>query len=174
MANNKPIDKSYLVKQLKNYETEIIDKKYVAKDSVATTLEAEVTDEQVTSALLAKTELEKKVDKTSIVTTLSSESTDEEVASAKSTYDGLQKAESDTKEQFGTASGEVISVDDSADGNVIDLSVEGKSFQQTYTGKNISPNIPNVATTVKNGITYSSNENGEFTIKGTATEDKVQ
>ena len=29
MANNKPIDKSYLVKQLKNYETEIIDKKYL-------------------------------------------------------------------------------------------------------------------------------------------------
>ena len=70
MANNKPIDKSYLVKQLKNYETEIIDKKYVAKDSVATTLEEEVTDEQVASAFLAKTELDKKVDKTSIVNEL--------------------------------------------------------------------------------------------------------
>ncbi len=137
MANNKPIDKSYLVKQFKNYETEIIDKKYVAKDSVATTLEEEVTDEQVASALLAKTELDKKVDKTSIVTELSEESTDDEVVGALTTYNELQKLESANKEQFATASGNFITVNDSVDGNIVDLKLYGKSEQKQYTGKNL-------------------------------------
>ena len=137
MANNKPIDKSYLVKQFKNYETEIIDKKYVAKDSVATTLEEEVTDEQVASALLAKTELDKKVDKTSIVTELSKESTDDEVVGALTAYNELQKLESANKEQFATASGNFITVNDSVDGNIVDLKLYGKSEQKQYTGKNL-------------------------------------
>ena len=32
MANEKPISKDYLLTQLKNYETEIINKKYIEKE----------------------------------------------------------------------------------------------------------------------------------------------
>ena len=154
MANNKPIDKSYLIKQLKNYETEIIDKKYVAKDSVATTLEEEVTDEQVASALLAKTELDKKVDKTSIVTELSEESTNDKVVGALTTYNELQKLESANKEQFATASGNFITVNDSVDGNIVDLKLYGKSEQKQYNGKNLfDPNkIVSNQVSYKDGI----------------------
>ena len=154
MANNKPIDKSYLVKQLKNYETEIIDKKYVAKDSVATTLEEEVTDEQVASALLTKTELDKKVDKTSIVTELSEESTDDKVVGALTTYNELQKLESANKEQFATANGNFITANDSVDGNIVDLKLYGKSEQKQYNGKNLfDPNkIVSNQVSYKDGI----------------------
>ena len=54
----------------------------INKTSIVTALDDTVTDEQVTSALLAKTELDKKIDKTSIVTELSDVSTDDEVVGA--------------------------------------------------------------------------------------------
>ena len=174
MANNKPIDKNYLVKQLKNYETEIIDKKYVAKDSVATTLEEEVTDEQVASALLAKTELDKKVDKTSIVTELSEESTNDEVVGALTTYNELQKLESANKKQFATASGNFITVNDSVDGNIVDLKLYGKSEQKQYTGKNLL-DCSGLETATIYGVTFTPvYKNGMLqyiNVNGTASND---
>ena len=174
MANNKPIDKSYLVKQLKKYETEIIDKKYVTKDSVATTLEEEVTDEQVASALLAKTELDKKIDKTSIVTELSSESTNDEVVGAKLAYDELKKAELANKEQFATASGDYITVNDSVDGNIVDLKLYGRSEQKQYSGKNLL-DCSGLTEQTLNGVTFTPvYENGMLQYikaNGTATDE---
>ena len=66
---------------------------------------------------LAQTDghLQDKVDKTDIATELSDASTDDEVVGALTAYNELQKLESANKEQFSTASGDFITVNDSVD-----------------------------------------------------------
>ena len=120
--------------EIAKVDTELNDK--VDKTSIVTALDDTVTDEQVASALLTKTELDKKIDKTSIVTELSDASTDDEVVGALTAYNELQKLESANKEQFATAIGDSITVNDSVDGNIIDLKLYGKSEQKQYSGKN--------------------------------------
>ena len=146
----------------------------INKTSIATALDDTATDEQVTSALLAKTELEKKVDKTSIATTLSSESTNDEVVGAKLAYDELQKVSSETKEQFATASGESITVNDSVDGKIRDLKLYGKSEQKQYSGKNLL-DCSGLTEQTLNGVTFTPvYENGMLQYikaNGTATDD---
>ena len=140
----------------------------VDKTSIATALDDTVTDEQVTSALLAKTELDKKVDKTSIATELSDSSTNDEVIGAKLAYDELKKAELANKEQFANASSESISVNDSVDGKIRDLKLYGKSEQKQYTGKNLL-NTTRETFTI-DGITFKNNSDGTYTVTGTSTQ----
>ena len=144
----------------------------INKTSIVTALDDTVTDEQVTSALLAKTELDKKVDKTLIATELSDASTDDEVVGALTAYNELQKLESANKEQFTTASGDYITVTDSVDGNIVELSVKGNSFQQTYSGKNLLVYPYTDTTNVNSGVTFTDNGDGSITINGTNTTDK--
>ena len=140
----------------------------INKNSIATALDDTATDEQVASALLTKTELDKKINKTSIVTELSDASTDDEVVGALTAYNELQKLESSNKEQFSTASGDYITVNDSVDGNIIELSIKGNSFQQTYSGKNLLN--ATLETTTQNGVTCTNNGDGTYTLNGTATD----
>ena len=139
----------------------------INKTSIVTALDDTVTDEQVASALLTKTELDKKIDKTSIVTELSDASTDDEVVGALTVYNELQKLESSNKEQFSTASGDYITVNDSVDGNIIELGVKGNSFQQSYSGKNLLN--ATLQTTTYNGVTCTNNGDGTYTLNGEAT-----
>ena len=145
----------------------------VDKTDIATVLDDTVTDEQVTSALLAKTELDKKVDKTSIVTELSEESTNDEIVGALTTYNKLQKLESANKEQFATANGNFIIVNDSVDGNIVDLKLYGKSEQKQYSGKNLLDCSGLTEQTI-NGVTFTPiYDNGllqYININGTATD----
>ena len=73
--------------------------------------------------------------------------------------------------QFATASGNFITVNDSVDGNIVELSVKGNSFQKTYSGKNLLNNTLGTAT--QNGITCTNNGDGTYTLNGTATSEAV-
>ena len=137
----------------------------VDKTSIATALDDTVTDEQVASALLTKIELDKKIDKTSITTELSDASTDDEVVGALTAYNELQKLESATRGQFSTASGDSITVNDSVDGNIIELGIKGNSFQQTYRGVNLL-NYNWIPTNTKYGVTITNNGDNSWTFSG--------
>lgn len=68
---------------------------------------------------------------------------------------------------IGTATGDVICVDNSSDNLMIDITLFGKSVQNTYSGKNL---LENTATTQTiNGITFTVNSDGSVTANGTAT-----
>ena len=137
----------------------------INKTSIATALDDTVTNEQVASALLTKTELDKKIDKTSIASELSDASTDDEVVGALTAYNELQKLESATKEQFSTASGDSITVNDSVDGKLVELGVNGNSFQQTYRGVNLL-NYNWIPTNTNNGVTITNNGDNSWTFSG--------
>lgn len=65
------------------------------------------------------------------------------------------------------ASGEYITLNDSADSRFNKFKVLGKSTQATRSGKNMVHVTTPTATT--NGITFTNNEDGSVTINGTAT-----
>ena len=111
--------------------------------------------------------LQDKVDKTSIATELSDVSTNDEVVGAKLAYDELKKAELANKEQFATARGEAISVNDSVDGKIRDLKLYGKSEQKQYSGKNLLN--ATMETFTIDGVTFKSNSDGTYTVTGTST-----
>lgn len=67
------------------------------------------------------------------------------------------------------ASGETITVNDSAEQQLLGLKLYGKTEQNTTTGKNLLPNT--VSTTVNNGITFTSNTDGTITANGTSMVD---
>lgn len=56
---------------------------------------------------------------------------------------------------------------DSDNGKIMDMMVYGKSEQKQYSGKNLL-NVT-MGTTTKNGITCTANDDGTFTLNGTAT-----
>lgn len=56
---------------------------------------------------------------------------------------------------------------DSENGKIMDMMVYGKSEQKQYSGKNLL-NVT-MGTTTKNGITCTANDDGTFTLNGTAT-----
>ena len=141
----------------------------INKNSIATTLDDTVTDEQVASALSMKTELDKKIDKTSIVTELSDASTDDEVVGALTAYNELQKLESSNKEQFATASGDSITVNDSVDGKLVELGIKGNSVQKTYRGVNLL-NYNWIPTNTNNGVTITNNGDNSWTFSGSITD----
>lgn len=78
--------------------------------------------------------------------------------------------------QFAIASGDYITVNDSVDGKLVELSVKGNSFQKTYGGKNLYN--PTLKTNELNGITCTQNvdangnPDGTYTINGTSTKDR--
>ena len=73
--------------------------------------------------------------------------------------------ESANKEQFATASGDSITVNDSVDGKLVGLGVKGNSFQQTYRGVNLlNPNW--IPTNTKNGVTVTNNGDNSWTFSG--------
>ena len=78
--------------------------------------------------------------------------------------------------QFSTATGNNITVNDSVDGNIIELGIKGNSFQKTYGGKNLYN--PTLETNELNGITCTQNvdangnPDGTYTINGTSTKDR--
>ena len=170
-------DSNYLSSIPEEYvtDTELEDKGYltehqdisnlVDKTSIATALDDTVTNEQVASALLTKTELDKKIDKTSIVTELSDASTDDEVVGALTAYNELQKLEVANKEQFATASGDSITVNDSVDGKLVELGIKGNSVQKTYRGVNLL-NYNWIPTNTNNGVTITNNGDNSWTFSG--------
>ena len=111
--------------------------------------------------------LQDKVDKTDIATELSDASTDDEVVGALTAYNELHKLESANKEQFATARGEAISVNNSVDGKIRDLKLYGKSEQKQYSGKNLLNST--LETTEKNGVTCTANGDGTYTLNGMMT-----
>ena len=56
---------------------------------------------------------------------------------------------------------------DSDNGKIQDMMVYGRSEQKQYSGKNLLN--PKTGTTTKNGITCTANDDGTFTLNGTAT-----
>ena len=64
-------------------------------------------------------------------------------------------------------SGSFITVTDSTDASLIKFEIEGKSTQETRSGKNL---LPNVATSGNsNGLTFTINKDGTIRIKGTSS-----
>ena len=78
--------------------------------------------------------------------------------------------------QFATATGDYITVNDSVDGKLVELGVKGNSFQKTYGGKNLYN--PTLKTHELDGITCTQNvdangnPDGTYTINGTSTKDR--
>ena len=116
--------------------------------------------------------LQDKVDKTDIVTELSDASTDDEVVGALTAYNELQKLELANKEQFATASGDYITVNDSVNGKLVELGIKGNSVQKTYSGKNLLVYPYTDTTNVNSGVTFTDNGDGSITINGTNTTDQ--
>lgn len=141
----------------------------INKTSIVTALDDTVTNEQVASALLTKTELDKKIDKTLIASELSDASTDDEVVGALTAYNELQKIESATKVQFATAIGDSITVNDSVDGKLVELGIKGNSVQQTYRGVNLL-NYNWIPTNTNNGVTITNNGDNSWTFSGSITD----
>ena len=82
----------------------------------------------------------------------------------------IEYLESANKEQFATASGDFITVNDSVDGNIVELGIKGNSFQKTYSGKNLfdcATMFP--ASAQVSGITLTNNGDGTYTLSGTST-----
>lgn len=76
--------------------------------------------------------------------------------------DQIQKIDN----QFGTVSGEFIHVEDCVDGNIVELSIKGKSVQNQYTGKNLITYPFSQTTQTKYGVTFTDNKNGSINISG--------
>ena len=58
-------------------------------------------------------------------------------------------------------------LNDSDNGKIQDMKLYGKSFQQTYSGKNLLKRT--LETITKSGVTCTNNGDGTFTVNGTAT-----
>ena len=88
--------------------------------------------------------------------------------SLRTDIDNVTELASRVDNQFATASGDYITVNDSVDGNIVELGVKGNSFQNSYSGKNLlsKTNISYNAT----GLTITDNKNGTYGItSGTTT-----
>lgn len=72
----------------------------------------------------------------------------------------------------GTASGNSIKLTDSANDKVVKITIDGKSVQNKYTGKNLlNISDTDIAETTASGITYSyDHDTNILTLNGTATE----
>lgn len=73
--------------------------------------------------------------------------------------------------QFSTASGNSITVNDSVDGNIVELGIKGNSYQKSYSGKNLLVYPYTDTTKVDSGVTFTDNGDGSITINGTNTTD---
>ena len=69
----------------------------------------------------------------------------------------------------GTATGTDIQVTNSVNDRVSKLVLDGRSTQETRSGKNLFK--PKLGTTISNGITCTANRDGTYTLNGTATAD---
>lgn len=81
------------------------------------------------------------------------------------TTEDIQKEINPTKNE----SGSEITTEDASDNPLTYLEIEGKSTQETRSGKN-KLNIT-LSTQTKNGITFTNNGDGTFNVNGTATAD---
>ena len=80
--------------------------------------------------------------------------------------DDVTELASRVDNQFATATGDSITVNDSVDGKLVELSVKGNSFQQTYSGYNLLPYpFYHTSKTVGN-ITVTDNKDGSITVNG--------
>lgn len=66
----------------------------------------------------------------------------------------------------GTATGTDIQVTDSANDRVSKLVLDGKSTQETRSGKNL---FKPIATAIRNGMVFKNNGDGSYSLNGTAT-----
>lgn len=82
--------------------------------------------------------------------------------------DNVAELASRVDNQFSTASGDYITVNDSVDGNIVELGIKGNSVQQTYSGKNLLN--PTLETCEQNGVTCTNNGDGTYTLNGTPTQ----
>lgn len=72
-----------------------------------------------------------------------------------------------------TATGDVICVDNSSDNLMIDITLFGKSVQNTYSGKNLLENIRGNVVSY-GGVTFTKNSDGSVTVVGTSTTDVTE
>lgn len=75
--------------------------------------------------------------------------------------------ETNAPNSLGTASGTNIELTDSANVDLVSLKLDGKSTQETRSGKNLLKLT--FQTITKNGITLTNNGDGTFNVNGTAT-----
>lgn len=89
--------------------------------------------------------------------------------------DDVTELASRVDNQFATATGDYITVNDSVDGKLVELGIKGNSFQKTYSGKNLFN--PTLKTCEVNGVTCTQNvdangnPDGTYTLNGTASSD---
>ena len=104
------------------------------------------------------------------ITNLNTDITDLGTAVEKD-VEGLQSQIDSKTLAVGVASGEYITVDDSTDGEVIELDISGKSTQVQYTGKNLLnyevwkqvPIINGTAVFENNGVTITASSSDSYT-----------
>lgn len=100
-------------------------------------------------------------------TTLIVDKQQSEITALVSTTQDIQKEINPTQDATGTS----FYLEDSTDAELVNFELEGKTTQETRSGKNILPSL-NTTRTI-NGITFTKNNDGSITINGTATANAV-
>lgn len=100
-------------------------------------------------------------------TTLIVDKQQNEITALVDTTEDIQKEINPTKDVTGTS----FYLEDSTDAELVNFEMEGKTTQETRSGKNILPSL-NTTRTI-NGITFTKNNDGSITINGTATGNAV-
>lgn len=90
-----------------------------------------------------------------------------DIASLKTETGSLKEDISTKITKFYASSQGETHLADSDNGKIQDMMVYGRSEQKQYSGKNLLN--PKTGTTTKNGITCTANDDGTFTLNGTAT-----
>nr|DAL74065.1 MAG TPA: hypothetical protein [Caudoviricetes sp.] len=90
-----------------------------------------------------------------------------DIASLKTETGSLKEDISTKITKFYASSQGETHITDSDNGKIMDMMVYGKSEQKQYSGKNLLN--ATMGTTTKNGITCIANDDGTFTLNGTAT-----
>lgn len=123
------------------------------------------------SAAQGKALDEKKLNVEDVVDNLTTTDTDKPLSAnqGKILDNKISEINKSTKEQFATAEGKYIHIEDSVNGNVTEIGVAGKSVQNKYEGKNILKS--DITTGSQNGITCTVNSDGTCVLNGTATAD---
>lgn len=127
----------------------------------------QTTGETAMSNLQAEAAKQQEYIKTSIDDTLSVSGKAADAAVTGKKIDSLKEDISTKITKFYASSQGETHLADSDNGKIQDMMVYGRSEQKQYSGKNLLN--PKTGTTTKNGITCTANDDGTFTLNGTAT-----
>lgn len=127
----------------------------------------QTTGETAMSNLQAEATKQQEYIKTSIDDTLSISGKAADAAVTGKKIDSLKEDISNKITKFYASSQGETHLADSDNGKIMDMMLYGKSEQKQYSGKNLLN--ATFKTTTKNGITCTANDDGTFTLNGTAT-----